>query len=68
MDQKPADVLVTIVPEILAVLRCPVSGEKLRATDDGRWLVSDAAGVRYPVIDGVARLIAPAAEKLEEQK
>ncbi|MDP8224947.1 MAG: hypothetical protein P9L99_16425 [Candidatus Lernaella stagnicola] len=53
-----------MIPEaILRALRCPISGESLRLSDDRQWLISDAAGVRYPIEDGVARLRTEAAEK-----
>ena len=52
--------------ELLRLLRCPVSREPLRLSEDGRWLICDAARLRYPVLEGIPRLTAEAAEKLEE--
>jgi uncharacterized protein YbaR (Trm112 family) len=49
----------------LRLLRCPVTGQPLRQSDDEAWLICDAAGLRYPIIDGIPRLIAAAAEKIE---
>lgn len=55
-------------PETLALLRCPVTGAPLHALQDsdGRWWLvatDQPAGQpthRYPVIDGVPRLVAEA--------
>ena len=52
-------------PDTLALLRCPVSGATLRPEQDGDgrwWLVAESdQALRYPVIDGVPRLVASAA-------
>ena len=57
----------TIDPELLKILVCPLTRQKLRFDADRRELVSDAAGLAYPVRDGVpvmlpeeARPLAPA--------
>ena len=49
-------------PELLSVLRCPVSGSPLE--QDGDELVSTAAGesgeqLRYPITDGIPLLLPP---------
>ena len=41
--------------EWLAILRCPVTREKLR--EEGEWLVSEGTGVKYPIRDGVPVLL-----------
>jgi uncharacterized protein YbaR (Trm112 family) len=57
-----------ISDDLLRILRCPVSRQPLRLSSDGKWLICDAAGLRYPIVDDIPRLIAEAAEKIEEQK
>ena len=55
-------------PALLEVLVCPVTRTKLRYDEAAQELISDAAGVAYPVREGVpvmlieeARPIGPAA-------
>ena len=38
-------------PEILAILRCPVTRSPLR--QEGDWLIADVGGLSYPVRDGI---------------
>ena len=52
-----------ISPDLLSVLRCPVTGSPL--VQDGEELVSTAAGesgvkLRYPIEDGIPLLLLPA--------
>jgi uncharacterized protein YbaR (Trm112 family) len=56
----------TISKELLEILRCPVSKQPLRLSADGAWLICDASRLRYPIIDDIPRLVAEAAEKIEE--
>jgi uncharacterized protein len=37
-------------PQILEILRCPLTKSKLR--QDGDWLIAEEGGLRYPVRDG----------------
>ena len=51
-----------ISPELLSVLRCPVTGSSL--VQEGEELVSTAAGesgvkLRYPLQDGIPLLLPP---------
>jgi uncharacterized protein YbaR (Trm112 family) len=51
-----------ISPELLSVLRCPVTGSSL--VQEGEELVSTAAGesgvkLRYPIQDGIPLLLPP---------
>ncbi|NJC34849.1 hypothetical protein GGR88_002363 [Sphingomonas jejuensis] len=41
--------------EMVARLVCPVTRAPLRR--DGEWLVSDAAGLAFPIVRGVPRLV-----------
>jgi uncharacterized protein len=40
-------------PEWLGMLVCPATRTQLRVDASGQWLISEAAGVAYPVRDGV---------------
>lgn len=40
-------------PELLAILVCPVTRGPLRYDPDAEELISDAAGLAYPVREGV---------------
>lgn len=47
-----------INPEVLALLRCPVTRSPL--SQDGDWLVAEQptdAGLRYPIKDGIPVLL-----------
>lgn len=46
-------------PEVLDLLRCPVTGSRLRQEGDVLIAVDDPA-LRYPVDQGVPRLLADA--------
>ena len=41
----------TIDPQILAILRCPLTRSPLR--QEGDWLIAEVGGLRYPVRDGI---------------
>lgn len=41
----------TIDPELLDILRCPLTLSRLR--QEGDWLVAEEGGLRYPVRDGI---------------
>ena len=38
-------------PQILSILRCPLTRSKLR--QEGDWLIAETGGLRYPVRDGI---------------
>ncbi len=57
----------TIDPELVNILRCPRTKAPLRLSEDGQWLIAEEGKIRYPIVDGIPRLIADAAEKLEEK-
>jgi len=57
----------TLDPRLLAILVCPVTRTQLRLDEEAQELVSEAAGLAYPIRDGVpvmlveeARPLAPA--------
>jgi uncharacterized protein len=41
----------TIDPELLAILRCPLTRSPLR--QEGDFLIAETGGLRYPVRDGI---------------
>jgi uncharacterized protein YbaR (Trm112 family) len=41
----------TIDPELLEILRCPLTRSKLR--QEGDWLVAEVGGLSYPVREGL---------------
>lgn len=53
-----------IDPELLAVLVCPATRTPLRLDAERGELVSDAAGLAYPIRDGVPVLLIEEARRL----
>lgn len=51
-------------PELLAILVCPVTRTPLRYDEAARELVSEAAGLAYPVRDGVPVMLVEEARRL----
>jgi uncharacterized protein YbaR (Trm112 family) len=51
--------------ELLAVLVCPVTRGPLRWDSERQELVSDAAGLAYPVRDGVPVMLIEEARRIE---
>jgi uncharacterized protein YbaR (Trm112 family) len=54
-QQSPADAGTsmpnTIDPELLEMLRCPLTRSRLR--QEGDWLVAEVGGLSYPVREGL---------------
>jgi uncharacterized protein YbaR (Trm112 family) len=50
-----------VTEELLALLVCPVTRTPLRWDEERRELVSEAAGVAYPVRDGIPVMLIEAA-------
>ncbi len=42
--------------DLMEVLRCPLTRSRLR--QEGEWLVAELGGLRYPIRDGFAVLLA----------
>jgi uncharacterized protein YbaR (Trm112 family) len=55
----------TLDPWLLSILVCPVTRTKLRWDEDAQELVSEAAGLAYPVRDGVPVMLVEEARQLE---
>ena len=52
-------------PELLALLCCPATRAPLRYDVGRQELVSDAAGLAYPIRDGVPVLLVEEARRLD---
>ena len=55
----------TLDPRLLDKLVCPVTRAPLRYDADNRELVSEAAGLAYPVRDGIPVMLVEEARPLE---
>ncbi|QLC22727.1 Trm112 family protein [Parasphingopyxis sp. CP4] len=51
-------------PELLAILVCPVTRTPLRYDREADELISEAAGLAYPIRDGVPVMLVEEARKL----
>ena len=51
-------------PNLLKVLSCPVSGGKLIYNKIDNELISEKAGLAYPVVDGIPILLSDKARKI----
>ena len=47
-DAKPP---LPVDPQLLQLLRCPLTHSKLRREDD--WLIAEVGGLAYPIRDGI---------------
>ena len=56
---KPID------PWLLSILVCPVTRTKLRYDEDAQELLSDAAGLAYPIRDGVPVMLVEEARPID---
>ncbi|MCH9853360.1 MAG: Trm112 family protein [Alphaproteobacteria bacterium] len=52
--------------KLVAILLCPVSQTKLRYDADKQIVISDAAGLCYPIKNGIPILLQEAAEQYHE--
>lgn len=54
--------------DLLSIIVCPVSGGKLIYDKEKSILISQQAGLVYPVIDGIPMLLASEAIKLDAKE
>ncbi len=52
--------------ELLNIVSCPVSGEKLEYNHEHNIVLSRVSGIFYPVIDGIPILLKKEARNLKE--
>ena len=57
-----------IDPKLLEILVCPVTRTRLRYDEAAQELVSDAAGLAYPIRDGVPVMLPEEARPLQDQE
>jgi uncharacterized protein YbaR (Trm112 family) len=55
---------VTVDPELLAILVCPLTRTALRYDEVAQELISEAAGLAYPIREGVPVMIVDEARPL----
>ncbi|MCG7346776.1 Trm112 family protein [Sphingomonas sp. ACRSK] len=55
----------TLDPWLLSILVCPVTRTPLRWDEDAQELISEAAGLAYPVRDGVPVMLVEEARPLD---
>ncbi len=55
-----------IDPKLLEILVCPVSHTTLRYDRERQELVSEAAGLAYPIRDGIPIMLPEEARRLDE--
>jgi uncharacterized protein YbaR (Trm112 family) len=61
-------------PDFLEILRCPVAVHyKDKGSDPGRlrlvhntWLVCDDSGYKYPIVEGIPRMLVEIGEKYKD--
>lgn len=55
-----------IDPKLLEVLVCPLTKQPLRYDAEAQELISDAAGLAYPIRDGIPIMLADEARPLDD--
>ena len=53
-------------PKLLEILVCPVTKQPLRYDKDAGELISDAAGLAYPIRDGIPIMLVEEARPIED--
>jgi uncharacterized protein len=72
MSQSQPTATNVIDPQLLEILRCPLTHSKLR--QEGDFLVAETGGLRYPVRDGIPVMLIeeaqlpPGVKSLDELK
>ena len=56
----------TLDPQLLEILRCPLTHSRLR--QDGDWLIAELGALRYPVRDGIPVMLVEEAQLPPEVK
>ena len=54
-------------PKLLEILVCPVTKGPLRYDAEAQELISDQAGLAYPIRDGIPIMLADEARRLEPE-
>jgi uncharacterized protein YbaR (Trm112 family) len=53
-------------PKLLEILVCPITKQPLRYDKTAQELISDAAGLAYPIRDGIPIMLADEARQLDD--
>ena len=61
-----ADSFPQIDPKLLEILVCPLSKSPLRYDRDAQELISDQAGLAYPIRDGIPIMLVDEARTLDD--
>ena len=56
----------TLDPALLAILVCPATRQPLRYDPQAQELISDAAGLAYPIRDGVPVMLIEEARRIDD--
>ncbi len=54
-------------PKLLEILVCPMSKKPLRYDPERQELISDAAGLAYPIRDGIPIMLVDEARRLDDR-
>jgi uncharacterized protein YbaR (Trm112 family) len=57
-----------IDPKLLEILVCPLTKSTLRYDADAQELISDQAGLAYPIRDGIPIMLVEEARELDERE
>ena len=63
--QLPIDVAEDVDPKLLEILVCPLTKGPLRYDREKQELVSEKAGLAYPIRDGIPIMLVDEARKLD---
>lgn len=55
-------------PKLLEILVCPVTKGPLRYDEAAQELISEQAGLAYPIRDGIPIMLADEARKLDDKR
>ena len=58
----------TVDPKLLEILVCPLTHGPLRYDRDRQELISDQAGLAYPIRDGIPIMLVDEARRLDEDE
>lgn len=68
MTDRPAARSGGVDPKLLEVLVCPLTKGTLRYDADAQELISDKAGVAYPIRDGIPIMLVDEARQLRDDE
>lgn len=58
----------SVDPKLLEILVCPLTKVPLRYDREKQELISDQAGLAYPIRDGIPVMLVDEARKIEDQE